>query len=60
MSSLELRGRTAGEAIWEIVQLLHESGELRRAKEFFEAVMERERKKLDGGGWRGRLPACAD
>jgi mannitol/fructose-specific phosphotransferase system IIA component (Ntr-type) len=41
---LELRGRAAGEAVWEIVQLLHESGELRRAKEFFDSVMEREGK----------------
>jgi mannitol/fructose-specific phosphotransferase system IIA component (Ntr-type) len=41
---LELRGRTAAEAVWEIVHLLHESGELRKAKEFFDAVMEREGK----------------
>jgi mannitol/fructose-specific phosphotransferase system IIA component (Ntr-type) len=41
---LELRGNTSGEAVWEIVQLLQESGELRKAKEFFEAVMEREEK----------------
>ena len=41
---LELRGSTAGEAVWEIVQLLHDSGELRGAKEFFEAVMAREGK----------------
>jgi mannitol/fructose-specific phosphotransferase system IIA component (Ntr-type) len=41
---LELRGRTTGEAVWEIVQLLHERGELPRAKEFFDAVMEREGK----------------
>ena len=41
---LELRGSTAGEAVWEIVQLLHDGGELRGAKEFFEAVMEREGK----------------
>ncbi len=41
---LELRGSTAGEAIWEIVELLRDSGELRKAKEFFEAVMEREGK----------------
>ena len=42
--ALELRGRTAGEAVWEIVELLREGGELRSAKEFFEAVMEREGK----------------
>ena len=41
---LELHGRTAAEAVWEVVQLLHESGELRKAKEFFDAVMEREGK----------------
>lgn len=41
---LDLRGGTASEAVWEIVQLLQESGELRKAKEFFEAVMEREGK----------------
>lgn len=41
---LELRGNTAGEAVWEIVQLLQESGALRKAKDFFEAVMEREGK----------------
>ena len=41
---LDLRGSTASEAVWEIVQLLQESAELRRGKEFFEAVMEREGK----------------
>jgi len=40
----ELKGTTAGEAIWEIVQLMHEGGELRQAKPFFEALMEREKK----------------
>ena len=40
----ELKGSTASEAIWEIVQLMQESGELREAKAFFEAVMEREKK----------------
>ncbi len=40
--ALELRGKTAAEAVWEIVELLREGGELRDAKEFFEAVMERE------------------
>jgi mannitol/fructose-specific phosphotransferase system IIA component (Ntr-type) len=38
----ELKGSTASEAIWEIIQLMHESGELREAEAFFKAVMERE------------------
>jgi mannitol/fructose-specific phosphotransferase system IIA component (Ntr-type) len=42
--ALDLRGRTAGEAIWEIVELLRESGELTKADEFFKAVMAREEK----------------
>ncbi|MGH8093516.1 MAG: PTS sugar transporter subunit IIA [Chthoniobacterales bacterium] len=42
--ALELRGRSAGEAVWEIVELLAQSGHLRRPKEFFDAVMDRERK----------------
>ena len=42
--ALDLRGSTAGEAVWEIVELLRESGDLSRAKEFFEAVMDREGK----------------
>jgi PTS system fructose-specific IIC component len=41
---LELRGRSASEAIWEIVQVLAEAGDLRNPKEFFAAVMEREGK----------------
>lgn len=41
---LELRGRSADDAVWEIVQLLAASGELRRPKEFFAAVMDREAK----------------
>lgn len=41
---LELRGSTAGEAVWEIVELFRESGELNKPKEFFEAVMAREEK----------------
>ncbi len=41
---LELRGRTAAEAILEIAQHLGESGELNKPQEFFEAVMEREGK----------------
>ena len=39
---LDLRGSTASEAVWEIVQLLQDSGELRHAEKFFEAVMTRE------------------
>lgn len=42
--ALNLRGHGAGEAVWEIVQLLGGTGELRSPKEFFEAVMEREAK----------------
>ena len=42
--ALDLRGPGAGEAVWEIVQLLGGSGELRNPKEFFEAVIEREAK----------------
>ena len=41
---LELRGSTAGEAVWEVVELLRESGELNKPDEFFEAVMAREEK----------------
>ena len=41
---LDLRGATAGEAVWEIVERLRESAALRRADEFFSAVMEREKK----------------
>lgn len=39
--SLDLRGNTAAEAIWEIVELLGARGELRQPKGFFEAVMKR-------------------
>lgn len=42
--ALELRGSTAGEAIWEIIELLRETGQLAQAREFFEAVMAREEK----------------
>ena len=41
---LDLHGSTAGEAVWEIVELLRESGELNKPREFFEAVMAREEK----------------
>ena len=50
--ALDLRGSTAGEAVWEIVELLRESGELNKPREFFEAVMAREEKAstvADGG-----------
>jgi mannitol/fructose-specific phosphotransferase system IIA component (Ntr-type) len=40
----ELKGSTASEAIWEIIQQMRESGDLRDAKAFFEAVMNREQK----------------
>jgi PTS system nitrogen regulatory IIA component len=40
----ELKSSIASEAIWEIVQLMQESGELRDAKALFEAVMTREKK----------------
>jgi mannitol/fructose-specific phosphotransferase system IIA component (Ntr-type) len=40
----ELKASTASEAIWEIVQRIQESGDLRDATAFFEAVMNREKK----------------
>jgi mannitol/fructose-specific phosphotransferase system IIA component (Ntr-type) len=50
--ALDLPGSTAGEAIWEIVELLREGGDLNKPKEFFEAVMAREEKAstVAGGG----------
>jgi fructose PTS system EIIBC or EIIC component len=42
--ALELRGRNAAEAVWEIIELLAQSGEMGNAREFFEAVMDREGK----------------
>ncbi len=42
--ALDLVGSTAGEGVWEIVELLRESGELSKPREFFEAVMAREEK----------------
>ncbi len=42
--ALNLKGSTAAAAILEIVELFEETGELRKAQEFFEAVMEREEK----------------
>ncbi|MGH8165106.1 MAG: PTS sugar transporter subunit IIA [Rhodanobacteraceae bacterium] len=41
---LDLRGATAGQAIWEIVERLRESGEVSQAEKFYELVMEREEK----------------
>jgi mannitol/fructose-specific phosphotransferase system IIA component (Ntr-type) len=41
---LDLHGTTAGEAIWEIVERLRESGEVSQAEKFYELVMEREEK----------------
>ena len=42
--ALDLRGSTVGEVVWEIVELLRESGALKKPSEFFEAVMAREEK----------------
>ncbi len=42
--ALELRAESAGEAIWQIIELLRETEELNRAREFFDAVMTREKK----------------
>ena len=42
--ALDLRGGTAGEAVWEIIELWRDSGALGKPKEFFDAVMEREGK----------------
>jgi mannitol/fructose-specific phosphotransferase system IIA component (Ntr-type) len=42
--ALDLKGKTAGEAIWEIVERLRDSGELAEPKKFYELVMEREEK----------------
>lgn len=39
---LQVSGKTAGEAVWEIIELLRESGELSKTNEFFDAVMKRE------------------
>lgn len=49
---LELRATSAGEAVWEIVERLRESGAVRKPEQFFEAVMEREQKSstLANGG----------
>ena len=41
---LDLQGKTAGEAVWEIVERVRESGELSEAEKFYEAEMERQRK----------------
>ena len=41
---LDLRGATAGEAIWEIVERLRESGEVSQAEKLYELVMAREEK----------------
>ena len=50
--ALDLRGITVGEVVWEIVELLRDSGALNKPSEFFEAVMAREEKAstvADGG-----------
>ncbi len=41
---LELKGTTADEAIWEIVQRFRENGDVSQAEKFYELVMEREQK----------------
>lgn len=41
---LDVSGKTAGEAVWEVVELFRESGVLSRTNEFFDAVMAREEK----------------
>ncbi len=41
---LDLQGKTAGEAIWEIVRQMRESEELSEPEKFYELVMEREQK----------------
>jgi mannitol/fructose-specific phosphotransferase system IIA component (Ntr-type) len=41
---LDLQGKTAGEAVWEIVERLRENGELNEPAKFYDAVMEREQK----------------
>ncbi|MBA3961307.1 MAG: PTS sugar transporter subunit IIA [Chthoniobacterales bacterium] len=42
--ALDLRSTTAGEAVWEIVERLRESGDLNEAEKFYDLVMEREQK----------------
>lgn len=41
---LDLAAKTAGEAVWEIVERLRDSGAVKEADQFFELVMEREGK----------------
>ncbi len=41
---LNLQGTTAGEAVWEIVQRLRESGELSEPEKFYQLVRDREEK----------------
>ncbi len=41
---LDLQGKTAGEAIWEIVAQMRESAELSEPERFYDLVMEREQK----------------
>src|SRR5712691_9077057 len=42
--ALELRGGTASETVWEIVERLRDSGALRKPRQFYEVVMERAQK----------------
>jgi mannitol/fructose-specific phosphotransferase system IIA component (Ntr-type) len=49
---LDLRATTAAEAIWEIVELLRANGRIQKAAQFYDAVMEREKKNstaMEGG-----------
>jgi len=49
---LDLRATTAAEAIWEIVELLRANGRVQKAAQFYDAVMEREKKNstaMEGG-----------
>lgn len=42
--ALDLQGKTAGEAVWEIVERLRENDELSEPEKFYDLVMEREQK----------------
>ena len=49
---LDLRATTAAEAIWEIVELLRTNGRIQKVAQFYDAVMEREKKNstaMEGG-----------
>jgi mannitol/fructose-specific phosphotransferase system IIA component (Ntr-type) len=42
--ALDLKGKTSGEAVWEIVERLRDSGDLTEPAKFYDLVMEREQK----------------